>query len=545
MNLQIVPLLVVMTINLLFAFFVFAAQRKKFLARVFIELCLAVSFWCGAGVVYYLTGKTIWLKISFLAVLAIPAVYHCYLSQLEHEKSLLNKIPILIFLWALAFALLIFPWRVLPIPGAAEQPIKVVTIVLYLSGMFITFLLGQARALKKENSEKTRSQIRFEIWAVALPFAALLIQAVLALYIRRIPQANVGLAVVLGAELMLYSLYKHGAIDLSELLSKGMVYLVYLVLSSCAVMLVVSLVGRIPGVNFNASQIVIVLALTAISALVFAATRERLGAWVEQSFFPEKFEYKKLIARYEKELEAVRERLKQAEKLAVIGELSAQIAHDIRNPLGPIKGYTQMFLGADEQSLPEPAMVRKGLSIIAEEVNKIDERVEKLLQFCRASRAVRSEINMAEMVEQTVALFRLNPKFSQELKIEMMLEPGLSVFGDKGMLENALYNLVSNAAQAMNGKGAIEIKTFKAEAKSAKWVCLEVADTGPGIAPEDQEKIFEPFFTRRESGVGLGLSIVKRAIEEHKGWIEVKSEQGSGARFRIFLPDTGGGKNED
>jgi len=314
---------------------------------------------------------------------------------------------------------------------------------------------------------------------------------------------------------------------------------------SCAVMLVISLAGRIPGVNFNASQIVIVLALTAVSALVFAATRDQIGAFVERTFFPEKVEYRKLIARYEKELEAVRERLKQAEKLAVIGELSAQIAHDIRNPLGPIKGYTQMFLAADEQNLPEPAMVKKGLSIIAEEVNKIDERVEKLLQFCRASRAVRSEINIAEMVEQTVALFRLNPKFSQELKIEMMLEPDLIVFGDKGMLENALYNLVSNAAQAMNGVGAIEIKTFRAEAKAARWVCLEVADTGPGIAPEDQEKIFEPFFTRRESGVGLGLSIVKRAIEEHKGWIEVKSGQGSGARFRIFLPDTGGYKNED
>ena len=184
MNLQIVPLLVVMTINLLFATFVFAAQRKKFLAWVFIWLCLSVSFWCGAGVVYYLTSKTIWLKISFLAVLAIPAVYHYYLSQLEHDQPLAGRIPVLVFLAGLAFGLLIFPWHKLPIPPWAEQPIKVIAIVIYLSGMFITFLLGQTRALKKENSEKTKSQVRFEIWAVALPFIALLIQAVIWFFTR-------------------------------------------------------------------------------------------------------------------------------------------------------------------------------------------------------------------------------------------------------------------------------------------------------------------------------------------------------------------------
>lgn len=541
-NLQIIPLLVVMTINLLFATFVFAAQRKKFLAPTFIWLCLAVSFWCGSGVVYYLTGQSIWLKISFLGVLAIPAIYQHYLAQADQARSLISKIPVLAVMFLLAFGALVFPWRVLPIPGVAEQPIKVITIILYLSVLYISFLLGLSRALKKENSPQTKSQIRFEIWVVILPFAALLVQAVLYLFLKTIPQANVGLAVVLGAELMLYSFQKYGAVDLTELLTKGMVYIVYLVLLSAMVMLVVSLVGRIPGVNFNQSQVVIVLALTAISALVFAATREQIGVWVERTFFPEKVEYRKLIARYEQELEAVRERLKQAEKLAVIGELSAQLAHDIRNPLGPIKGYTQMFLTDDQN--PDPKMVKKGLRIIAEEVNKIDERVERLLQFCRASRAVRASIDLTEMAEQTVALFRLSPKFSDRLQINLMLEPGLLLFGDKGMLESVLYNLIQNAAQAMNGVGVIEIKSFCAEAKGGRWVCLEIGDTGPGIAHEDREKIFEPFFSKREGGVGLGLCIVKRAIEEHKGWIEVKSEEGFGARFRIFLPDTGGDKNE-
>jgi signal transduction histidine kinase len=515
------------------AAFVLVFQRQRFMAWVFISLCLATSFWCMAAVAYYITGHVYWLRVSFLGVLAIPALYNYYLAEADRIRVRLGNPRVLAILVLIGFALVIFPYSRLGLSDRAAFWIWLITSVAYLGFFYLTFLTGLRTALGKEKSVISRGQILFEIWAIPLPLALLIPQGLLAMSWPRIPWPNIDLAVIIGAQLMLYSFSKYGVLDLGELLTKGMLYVVYLVLMSSCVMIAISLLGRLPEVHFNASQVVVVLALAATSAVIFAATRDRLASTIEGVFFPEKREYRKLIERYEKELEEMRERLKHAERLAVIGELAASIAHDIRNPLGPIKGYTQMLLNSEGQNPPEPKMLNKGLGIIMEEVEKIDERVARLLAFASPAMGAASKIMLYGMVEQTLALFKFNPIFS----IHLDMDDSLFVVGDKGMLESALYNLILNAAQACKGKGEIRIKASRVETRGAKWALIQVSDTGPGIAHEDQERIFEPFFTQRPGGVGLGLSIVKRVVEDHKGWIEVTSAPGQGAVFSIYLPE--------
>jgi signal transduction histidine kinase len=538
MEFRFIPLLVTLEINLLLGIFVLVRRRREVSARVFSALCFAVSIWCAVGIGYFLSAdKDPWLKSALLGVLMIPAIYQYYLAEGYQLRRGFRRLPVLVLLAAFTFAAWIFPWKNLGLSESQAYIIGLAVVGLYLAFFYLAFFLGLRHLLRKTEHPEPLRQVRFEFWATALPFPALLLQAALNPVFPKFPASNLSLAVVLGAELVVYSFLRSGRVQADELLHEGMAYLAYLVLVSGIVALLLFLLDRIPGLDFTPAQFLIVLSLTALSTLLIAAARDQVRAFIERAFFPEKYEYHRRIERYEQELEQMQLRLQQVERLAVLGEMAAAVAHEIRNPLGPIKGYAQMFLSADMKNPPDPELMRKGLAIIAEEVKKIDERVESLLEFSRPAAPMREEVNLRRLVEQTAALFRFNPAFTPELKIRLEVEDGLTVLGDPAMLESAIYNLLLNAAQACGGKGSIRVKSERQPTRGAGRILLEVADDGPGLEPEVQARLFEPFFTRKRGGVGLGLCIVKRVVEEHHGAIEVQSEPGQGASFRIYLPE--------
>ncbi len=537
MGFKFIPFLVTLEINLLLGIFVLVTRRSGLWARVFVALCLAVSIWCAGGFAYYISGNDpFWLQVSLLGVLIIPAVFHYYLAQAYNLRSFLGRVPVLVLLIAATLAMRLFPFDRLGVPARYSYVLNSSAFWLYFVFLYTSFFLGLRTAFREEKSAERKKEIGYEFWSTSIPFALLLVQTVLYHFVPRVPYPNISFSSILGAELVLYAFLSMGRVKAEELLSEGMIYLVYLVLISSVVSLVLFLVDRVSDLDFTAAQYFVIILVTSLAALVFTAARDQVRYIVERSFFPEKYEYRMLIERYERELSEMERRLKETERLAVLGEVAAQVAHEIRNPLGPIKGYAQMFLHADEKSPPSPDLVNKGLTIIAEEVNKIEERVEKLLQFSRPASHKMTRIDLRRLVEQTVALFRFNPSFSDDLRIKLDLENGLELFGERAMLESALYNLILNAAQACGGSGTIRVSTMRKKARAADWIAIEVSDDGPGIEPDLQGRLFEPFFTRRNGGVGLGLCIVKRVVDEHRGWIDVSSEPGRGVCFSIYLP---------
>jgi signal transduction histidine kinase len=242
----------------------------------------------------------------------------------------------------------------------------------------------------------------------------------------------------------------------------------------------------------------------------------------------------------------VYEQMKERDRLAALGQMAAGLAHEIRNPLGAIKGAAQLLGPAgDGPSGGGPGGGEGGegesveyLRIIVEEVNRLDHVVAQFLGYARPDRGERQELSINDAVQKTVVLLAQQ---AGEAKIETQLAPDLPpVRVDPEQLRQVFLNLALNAFQAMEGKGVLTVATSLREGtkrgEPSTFVEISFRDTGKGITPETLSDIFIPFYTTREGGTGLGLPICQRIVENHRGRIEVRSEVGQGSVFSVLLP---------
>lgn len=229
------------------------------------------------------------------------------------------------------------------------------------------------------------------------------------------------------------------------------------------------------------------------------------------------------------ELRALTDQLIRADRLAAMGELTAGVAHEVRNPLGIIRARVQLLESTD----CDEAQIRRASEVIKQEIDRLDKVIKALLDFGRPSRPmlVRSDLRS---VLTDVVLF--TEHFARQASVRMEIEgldDELPVLGDPDQLKQVFLNLVTNAVQAMEETGgAITIRA----GKDGDYVTVTVSDNGPGIAADELRKIFDPFFTLRAEGTGLGLTIVHRIIDAHDGHIRVESTRGKGTTFTVTLP---------
>jgi PAS domain S-box-containing protein len=226
---------------------------------------------------------------------------------------------------------------------------------------------------------------------------------------------------------------------------------------------------------------------------------------------------------------------RQAEKLAALGALSAGVAHELNNPLGIITSRIEVMLLEDDEQhqLPEP--IRDDLSVLYRQTQRVSRLVHGLLSFARPTAAQRGPVNLNDVVGEILTL--AEKQFEKTgLHIATALDGDLPMFvGDPSALQQVALNLVSNAHQAMNGRGNVRIVTRRTSERP-DWIEMIVSDNGPGIPPDVITKIFDPFFTTKSGGTGLGLAISYRIVQEHGGTMEVKSVPGEGATFVLGFP---------
>lgn len=228
------------------------------------------------------------------------------------------------------------------------------------------------------------------------------------------------------------------------------------------------------------------------------------------------------------ELEQARERLSRSEKLSLIGQLTASIGHELKNPLSRIKAAAAILRPDLEKSGDEKSEL---LKIIDNEVMISTKIINDLLDFSRDRRAILKPNNINDIIENTLSRLRI----PQHITLETQLEYGLPPLNlDDGQIQQVLINLVMNAIQALDDGGKIYIRTEK----DPEWVRLMVKDTGCGMATEQVERIFEPLYTTKPKGIGLGMSIVKMLIEKHDGKIDVESRQNIGTTVTLSFPVT-------
>lgn len=236
-------------------------------------------------------------------------------------------------------------------------------------------------------------------------------------------------------------------------------------------------------------------------------------------------------------LAEVQEEARRTERLAALGQMSAGLAHEIRNPLGVIKGSAEMLTKKLQDSNP---LASELAGYISSETNRLSALVARFLDFARPQALELIPGSITEVVDRALAAV-VTQRPDAKVTVEREYAQGLpQVRMDDRLCEQVFQNLALNAYEAMEpGGGTLRVEIAAVRRAAGSGVEVTLRDTGPGIPPEICEQIFNPFFTTKKTGVGLGLAIVSKIVDDHRGSLQVESTLGQGACFRVFFPSDG------
>ncbi|MBN2703964.1 MAG: PAS domain-containing protein [Pontiellaceae bacterium] len=227
-------------------------------------------------------------------------------------------------------------------------------------------------------------------------------------------------------------------------------------------------------------------------------------------------------------LRKMEEKIRRTDRLASIGTLSAGMAHEIKNPLVTVKTFTELL----PEQYDDPEFRGTFVDLVQQEVRRIDSIVNRLLNFARPGKAALKPTKLHDVIDNSIRLVeqQLNNK-SIHLNRQLKATSDL-VMADAEQINQALINLFMNAIEAMSPNGTLTIVTAQQE----NMLCIDISDTGCGISEEQQKYVFDPFFSTKERGVGLGLSVSHGIVNEHLGRISIESRKGEGTTFHLELP---------
>ncbi len=229
-----------------------------------------------------------------------------------------------------------------------------------------------------------------------------------------------------------------------------------------------------------------------------------------------------------KELVALEQHVKRVEKMAAIGEMGAGLAHEIKNPLASLAGSIQL-LKNDSNSNPDQD---KLMQIILREADRLSTLVSNFLLFAKPPASRLKSIELDKVLLETIELFEKDNTCTGRISINKQISSGIRIEMDPVHLRQVLWNLLINAAEAIEGSGSIDIKLYF---DKNKYACIEISDNGSGMSDKIMKSIFDPFFTTKKSGTGLGLSIVHSILESYDSRLDVESRENSGTNFTLKL----------
>jgi len=228
------------------------------------------------------------------------------------------------------------------------------------------------------------------------------------------------------------------------------------------------------------------------------------------------------------DIRALELEIQQKNKLAAVGNLAAGVAHEVRNPLSSIRGYAAYFGSLFDSDSDN----KKAANIMAEEVDRVNRVISELLEFARPMELELQEVEIFDLVDKALRLIKYEAEMAK-VNIAKSIEADIpKVAMDKDRLTQVLLNIFINGIQAMKAGGDMTVEVFTREDK----LKFQISDTGDGISAEDQANIFNPYFTTKKKGAGLGLAIAFKIIESHGGSIKIESAKGKGTMFEISIP---------
>jgi signal transduction histidine kinase len=234
------------------------------------------------------------------------------------------------------------------------------------------------------------------------------------------------------------------------------------------------------------------------------------------------------LAEANRSLKEAEAQVRRTERVAALGQLTAGLAHELRNPLGTIKTSAEMLT---RQVGKENEIAREMAGYIADEVDRTNSLITRFLEFARPQHLRLEPGDVHDLLDRAIA--RFEKPVGAHASVYRNYSPDVPPASvDSELMQQVILNLISNASQASRPGGVVTVKTRLAEGS----VEISVIDTGSGIEPKNLENIFNPFFTTKQDGVGLGLAICSKIVDEHGGSIAVESTPGEGSVFRVYLP---------
>ena len=468
--------------------------------------------------------------------LFIPPTFLDFCIKITDDKNLLIKKILLIFL-CLDILILPFTFSKFFIPTMAPISVFIYWPVpgplLYFSMVQFTILccISFFLLINKLNklTDKSKKQFQILFYSLLIGFIGGGTNYFPCLHIPIAPYGNALIPCITVS--FIYLTFNYQIMDIRIILSRSFVYTILIFLITFLYFLATYLINTYLNALIGYKSFIFSFIAASITALAFIPLKDILQTFIDKYFF------KRTINEIEQENLLLRQEVTQSDRMKSIAILASGMAHEIKNPLTPIKTFSEQL----PSRLDDKEFLLKFSRIINKEVDRIDNLVQDLLNFAKPSPPQLKQININQLIEQTLNLLN-NEIIRHKINLNISSEnENIRINIDPNQIKQALLNIFLNAIDAMPKEGVLTVDSrFRGKDNNSNvsdnGVIITISDTGCGIDPKDLPHIFDPFFTKKDHGTGLGLSITHEIIKNHNGRILAESKLGKGTTFRIELP---------
>jgi len=502
-------------------------NKEEAVNRSWSLLCLFVFIWSfGLGMVFLSQTKTeafFWSRFSHLGAIIIPVLYLRFtfdLLQVFRKQVLYICYLLTIFLYSISLSSLfikdmvpryIFHYYNVPGPCFIIFTLFFLLTNLYSIGLLIKVLLKSKGIF--------RIQLNYVLIGSLIGLGGGSTTFFLVFNIPIPPFGLLGTAIY--TLIYTYAMVKYRLMDISIVIRKTAIYSIVATIITLAYFILIYVTETIFRGFMGYKSIPWTLGVIVLFTLIFQPLKDAVQIFVDKIFF------KDSRVLLQEELKRTQEELRRAERLKAVGTLAAGMAHEIKNPLTSIKTFTEHL----RQKKDDPEFINKFERIVGSEVDKINKIVRQLLDFAKPAPLKLEICNVNSLLEDILSLLSNDIlRYRIELNKEYSEIP--NVHADINQLKQAFLNILLNAIEAMKDGGKLTVIT-EAETNEIK---INVIDTGKGISQKDLDHIFDPFYTTKSTGIGLGMSIVYGIIKAHNGNITLESEENKGTVVKIRFP---------